>query len=268
MRVGIYQFAPEFGDIESNLNKAEAALSQLEADLMVLPELFSTGYLFESREELKRLAEEIPGGRTTRALEAIARKKGMGIVAGMAEYDPQQDKYFNSAVVLGPSGYLGKYRKIHLFYKEKKWFAPGDLGYQVFEIKGAKVGVMICFDWFFPEAARVLALSGAQVVCQPANLVLPWCQQAMITRSLENNIICVTANRVGREVRDEEDLGFTGQSQVVDVGGVLRFRLGDQDEASAVIEVDPARAIDKSINVHNQLFNDRRPEWYQNIIKS
>ena len=268
MKVGLFQFAPIFGNVSHNLNRAVEALSRVSADLMVLPELFNTGYLFESHEELSRLSEEIPDGPTTQALAKLAVEKKMGIVAGLAEFDRQQKRHYNSAVVVGPDGYLGKYRKIHLFYKEKVWFVPGDNDYPVFDIKGVKVGVMICYDWFFPEAARVLALKGAQIICQPANLVLPWCQQTMIARSLENNVICITANRVGREARDNEDLTFTGQSQVVDVKGVLRFRLGDRDEATAVIEVDPARALDKSINNRNQLFNDRRPEWYRHIINS
>lgn len=266
MKVGLYQFPPVFGDVSGNTARVAEALSQVEADLMVLPELFNTGYLFESGEEVSRLAEEIPEGPTTQALLRLAEQRNVGIVAGMAEFDRQQGKFFNSAVVVSPQGYLGKYRKIHLFYKEKKWFSPGDQEYPVFDLKGVKVGVMICFDWFFPEAARVLALKGAQVICQPANLVLPWCQQAMITRSLENNIICITANRTGREVRDNEDLTFTGQSQVVDVGGVLRFRLGDQDEVAAAIEVDPMRALDKNINPMNHLFNERRTEWYKSIL--
>lgn len=267
MKVGVYQFAPAFGDVSGNTSRAAEALSRVEADLIVLPELFNTGYLFESEDEVSRLSEEIPDGTTTRALVRLAGERNLGIVAGLAEFDSQQGRYYNSAVVVGPQGYLGKYRKIHLFYKEKVWFTPGDLEYPVFDIKGVKVGVMICFDWFFPESARVLALRGAQIICQPANLVLPWCQQAMITRSIENQVVCITANRVGREARDNEDLRFTGQSQVVDVGGVLRFRLGDQDEVIAAIEVDPARALNKNINDRNHLFNDRRIEYYKALYE-
>jgi len=263
MRIGVYQFAPEFGKIADNVARVAKVLGSLAADLVVLPELFSTGYLFESNEELARLAEPVPNGPTTRALAAVAKAGKMSIVAGLAEYDPEQEKYYNTAVVLDPAGYVGKYRKLHLYYKENKWFAPGDQGFQVFELGGIKVGVMVCFDWFFPESARTLALLGAQVICQPANLVLPYCQQAMITRSLENGVVCVTANRVGREIRDEEDLQFTGQSQVVAVPGRVCFRLGNAEEVAVVTEVDVQPALDKRINAYNDLFADRRPDFYR-----
>jgi predicted amidohydrolase len=267
MRVGVFQFAPEFGQVDANIARVEAALAEVEADLMVLPELFNSGYLFESKAEVRSLSEEIPQGNTTQRLMRLAAERNMVIVAGLPEYDSSQDKFFNSAVIVGPTGYIGKYRKTHLFYKEKVWFGPGDLGLTVFDIApGLRIGVMICFDWFFPEAARSLALQGAQIICHPTNLVLPYCQQAMLTRSLENSVITVTANRVGSEQRDNEDLRFTGGSQVVDVRGELKFRLDEQEEKVAVTEVDPARALEKTLNIHNHLFNDRRPEFYRNLF--
>jgi len=267
MRVGVFQFAPEFGNVKANLSRVEDALAEANADLMVLPELFNSGYLFETKKEVAQLSEEIPGGTTTKCLTRLASDRKMVIVAGMPEYDPIQKKYFNSAVVVGPEGYLGKYRKTHLFYKETGWFSPGDLGFTVLNLSsGVRIGVMICFDWFFPEAARSLALQGAQVICHPANLVLPYCQQAMLTRSLENSVITVTANRVGREQRDREDLRFTGQSQVVDTKGQLQFRLGEQEEKLVIVEIDPVLSQNKQLNPHNHLFNDRRPEFYRELM--
>jgi predicted amidohydrolase len=268
MRVGVFQFAPEFGNINANLFRVEDTLASVDADLMVLPELFNSGYVFESKEEVAQLSEEIPAGLTTERLIRLASQRKMVIVAGMPEYDPAQKKYYNSSVVVGPEGYIGKYRKTHLFYKENLWFSHGDLGFQVFTLSsGVQIGVMICFDWFFPEAARSLALQGTQILCHPSNLVLPYCQQAMITRSLENSIISVTANRVGREQRDNEDLLFTGQSQVVDTKGQIKFRLGDQEERVAVVEVNPVLSLEKTLNQHNHLFNDRRPEFYRVLDK-
>lgn len=267
MRVGVYQFAPVFGDVSANLNRVEEVLAGVEADLIVLPELFNTGYTFTSAEEARSLAEEVPGGATTEFLQRLAQKKKMILVGGLAEIDPEEGKVFNSAVVVGPEGYVGKYRKIHLFGEEKVWFSPGDMGFPVFDVEGIKLGVMICFDWFFPEAARVLAVKGAQVICHPANLVLPFCPQAMITRSLENFVVSVTANRTGREQRGNFDLRFIGQSQVVDVMGQLKFRLGEEEERVAVAEVDPRRAENKRLNSMNQMWEDRRPEYYLSLVE-
>jgi len=101
---------------------------------------------------------------------------------------------------------LGTYRKIHLFYKEKLYFAPGENPPKVFNVNGVNIGVMICFDWIFPETARTLSLQGAELIAHPANLVLPYCQNAMITRSIENRVFTATANRVGSELREDEQL--------------------------------------------------------------
>lgn len=263
MRVGVFQFFPEFGNVKANLQRVENALAKAEMDLLVLPELFNSGYLFESPAEVKELSEEIPGGFTTERLLRLAKERQTAIVAGMPEYDPVQDKYYNSAVVLTPEGYAGKYRKTHLYYKENKWFSLGDLGFQVFELpSGVRIGVMVCFDWFFPEAARSLAIQGAQIICQPSNLVLPYCQQAMLTRSLENSIFSITANRVGSEQRDEENLTFTGQSQVVDPKGQVVLRMGETEERLAVAEIDPQLAHNKQLNMYNDLFDNRRPAFY------
>src|SRR5919202_6692477 len=121
----------------------------------------------------------------------------MYLVAGLAEL--HSERCYNSAVVLGPSGFIGTYRKTHLFFEETLLFAPGDTGFPVWQAGGAKIGVMICFDWFYPEAARTLALKGAEVLCHPSNLVLPYCPDAMVTRCLENHLFSVTANRIGSE---------------------------------------------------------------------
>ncbi|MFO0767873.1 MAG: nitrilase-related carbon-nitrogen hydrolase [Nitrospiraceae bacterium] len=93
---------------------------------------------------------------------------------------------------------LGCYRKTHLFFEETLFFDPGDSGFQVWDVGGAKVGVMICFDWFYPESARTLALMGADIIAHPSNLVLPHCPDSMVTRCLENRVFSITANRIGR----------------------------------------------------------------------
>ena len=261
MKIGVYQFAPEFGEKKKNLQKIEAVLSKTDADLVVLPELCTTGYQFISRDEVDGLCEPIPDGPTADRLIQICQRKKMFLVAGMGE--KHEWMVYNSAVLLGPSGFLGSYRKVHLFCEEKQWFQPGNGGFPVFDIGKVKIGLMICFDWIFPEAARSLALQGADIICHPVNLVLPYCQEAMITRSIENGVFTITTNRIGSEARGEKDkLTFTGGSQVTDPRGRILFRLETNQEGFQEVEIDPMLARDKQITLHNHILNDRKPEQY------
>jgi len=262
MRVGFIQNNPVFGEIGYNLSKIEPLLSQHTVDLMVLPELFSTGYHFLNQKEASRFSEPIPEGPTTQTLIRICNKNKTSIIAGIAEQD--QNRSYNSAVVIGPNGYLGKYRKIHLFGTEKNCFDPGNLPLKLFDIGSVRVGVMICFDWRFPETARTLALSGADLIAHPSNLVLPHCPQAIITRCLENRIFIVTANRVGTEKRTPSNsLNFIGQSQVVDPDGYILCRASETKEETKTIEIDIGKSRNKSINSGDNLFIDRRPDLYR-----
>ena len=238
-----------------------------DADLVVLPELCTTGYQFDSEEEVTRLAEPVIGGRTTAGLERIAAENACFIVAGLAEQDGAS--IYNTSVLIGRSGIVGKYRKIHLFLEEKRWFQPGDLGFPVWEALGIRIGMMICFDWIFPEAARTLALNGADIICHPANLVLPFCQDAMITRSIENRVFSVTANRVGSEKRGSRDrLSFTGGSQVVGPAGKRLLHLDKAEETIQIVQLDPLLARKKCITSKNDIFKDRRPAFYDQISRT
>jgi predicted amidohydrolase len=125
--------------------------------------------------------------------------------------------------------------------------------------------MMICFDWLFPEAARTLALQGAEVICHPSNLVLPYCPQAMITRSLENRVFTITANRVGTEERvPGKPLKFIGTSQVTSPDGDVLCRAGSKREEAVAVEIDPARARKKLITPMNDIFRDRRKDLFSN----
>ena len=262
MRVGFIQSDPLFGKTEYNLSKVESLITIRKADLMVLPELFSTGYHFLNQNEALKLSEPIPEGPTTQSLIRICNKNQISIIAGIAEQD--ENRSYNSAVVIGPNGYLGKYRKIHLFGTEKNCFEPGNLPLKVFDIGTARVGVMICFDWRFPETARTLALSGADLIAHPSNLVLPHCPQAIITRCLENRVFVVTANRVGTEQRiPGNPLTFIGQSQVVDPDGNILCRASETKEETKVFEIDIEKSRNKSIISGDNLFTNRRPDLYR-----
>ncbi len=261
MRVGYLQFDPVFGDVGRNLETVTAQLERAQADLIVLPELFASGYQFVSKDEVLQLAEPVPGGPTTARLCEIAARRGMTIVAGLPERSG--DRCYNSAVIVGPSGLLGCYRKTHLFFEETLFFNPGDSGFQVWDVGRAKVGVMICFDWFYPESARTLALMGADIIAHPSNLVLPHCPDSMVTRCLENRVFSITANRIGSEARGGKDrLTFIGTSEVVSPRGKILRRAPRETEECAVIEIDPAEARVKSLNNYNDLLRDRRPSLY------
>lgn len=260
MRIGWVQNAPAPGARDANLAAVEALIAGRDADLWVLPELFATGYLMADRDALGRVAEPVPGGPTTRFLRDLAARRRCAFVAGLPVADG--GGLFNAAVAVDASGIRAVYRKVHLFDTERRVFDPGTGPYPVVDLAGARVGVMICFDWRFPEPARALALAGAQVIAHPSNLVLPHCQAAMVTRALENRVYTVTANRVGAESVAGMAVAFTGASRIVDPDGhVLSDGPADRPGADTV-DVDPARADDKRVTARNDLFADRRPAAY------
>ncbi len=266
MRVGVFQFAPVFGNVDHNIEKVARALwPRPKCDLLVLPELFNTGYVFTRRSEARRLAEPVPSGKTTRALIALAGKHRLHIVAGIAERVGA--RLYNSSVLVGPNGHIGTYRKLHLFYREKLWFEPGNRAPEVYRVgsgrDGARVGMMVCFDWIFPEVTRSLALAGADIIAHPSDLVLPYCFEAMRTRSLENHVFIATCDRTGRESRGGFSLKFRWMSQVTGTKGEILVRLSPREEKLAVVKIDPREARRKRLTPMNDLFRDRRPSAYR-----
>uniref|UniRef100_A0A7C6EGY2 Acyltransferase n=1 Tax=candidate division WOR-3 bacterium TaxID=2052148 RepID=A0A7C6EGY2_UNCW3 len=258
MKIGFIQFSPVFGAKEKNFEKVEKLLNNISADLIVLPELFNTGYLFLNKEELMELAEP-KDGKTCDFIHNLCRKKNCAIVYGFAEKD--EGNLYNSAILMSARGIIGHYRKTHLFFEEWFIFKSGDLPYQVCEYKGVKIGILICFDYIYPEAMRTLALKGAQIVVLPANLVLHFCPDAMVTRSLENRIFTILADRTGFEERGTKKLKFIGKSQIVAPDGEILIRV-DDDECVKVIEIDPLIALDKKVTPHNDIFKQRREDLY------
>jgi len=266
MRLAVLQFAPRFDEVEANLLRVEELLEGVDADVVVLPELFQTGYLFTSRADLERLAEPVDGP-TARRVARWAAQLDAAIVYGWAESAPTG--VYNSALLLGPDGaVLSHYRKIHLFDRENLWFETGDLGLPVVEFRDVQLGTMVCFDWRFPEAARSLTFQGADVILHPSNLVLPWCPDAMITRALENNVYIATSDRWGIDSAEGIELRFIGRSQVVDPKGRRLETLGEEGDGVITVEIDPALAREKQVNAYNHLFGDRRPEQYVTTPKA
>ena len=263
MKVGYYQFRPSFGKVRKNVKKVINALQDAKADLIVLPELAFTGYHFRDRNELKTLAEDPEKSSTIESLVELCQQKKFHLVTGFAEEN--KDNIFNSALLIGPEGVVHTYRKLHLFNEEKNYFDKGNTPLQVNVVNDVKIGMLVCFDWVFPETIRALTLQGAEVIAHPSNLILAFCQEAMITRCLENRVFAVTTNRFGSDKRPHGELRFTGKSQIVGPGGLLINRAASQREALFVTEIDPAQSQNKNITALNDLIADRRPEYYQDL---
>ncbi len=262
-RIGFVQTNPEFGMVERNVRRAIELASNVEADLLVFPELFNTGYLFLSREEVRKLAEGTDG-LTVRKMSEFSAEHSTAVIAGFAERDG--DKVYNSAVAIDESGDVrGIYRKTHLFFEEKLLFDPGDTGFKIFELAGMRVGIMICFDWIFPESARTLALSGAQVIAHPSCLVMPYAPKVDPVRAFENRVFIVLADRSGVEERGGKRLRYYGMSLIADPKMNLLVQAPEEGEQVGVAEIDPSLADDKRINELNDIFSDRRPGLYARI---
>ncbi len=226
----------------------------------------TSGYVFVSPPEALALAET-PGTAGALSpglslLSAWAKARRAWVVAGFPERDGR--RVYNSAALLAPDGRVRDvYRKIHLFYEEKLWFTPGDRAPRVTRVGPARVGMLICYDWRFPEAARGLALAGADVIAHPSNLVFPNAQQAMLVRAIENRVFVATANRVGEDVRPGKRVGFTGRSQIAAPDGRVIARAGVRTPRALTVALDLKAARDKWFTSRNHIFRDRRPELYR-----
>jgi len=256
--VGLLQFTPVFGDIAANIARIDRLLidSQKSADIWVLPELASSGYNFASKDEAMQLSEPVHNSRFIEYLTRKAAELDTLFVAGINER--ADTRLYNSAVLVGPEGLMGYYRKLHLFNREKEFFDPGDQPPPIFDTPLGKIGILICFDWMFPEVWRILALQGAHLICHPSNLVLPYCQAAIPGYALTNRLFIATTNRTGRE----RDLTFTGQSVLVSPSGEYLLKAGESKEEALTFSVDLSQAENKTMTPYNHAFTDRREDIY------
>jgi predicted amidohydrolase len=264
-RIAYVQGRPVFGRTEENLEAGLALAATAEADLVVLPELWSSGYVFSSHAEVAKLAEDAKRGPTAQALAWAAKRERRHYVAGFPEV--ARGRYYNSALLVGPTGVKAVYRKLHLFEREQEWFSPGNLPLAVHRVGPARVGMMICFDWRFPEVGRALALMGADVLAHPSNLVFANAQDAMRTRAIENRVYTITANRIGTETRRGGRVPFTGRSQIVDPLGEVLARAGIDDVCATAVDCDLAESREKRITKKTPIFSNRRPEFYKRLAR-
>jgi predicted amidohydrolase len=270
IRATVVQTAPRLGDVAGNLDAAIGHLAQAAADhsnLVVFPECALSGYMFSDEESARRCAEPVPGPSTD-ALARACATHGLHCALGLLELDGA--RLHNTAVLIGPGGLIGRYRKSHIACIGADQFTvPGDEPYVVHDTPIGRIGLQICYDWRFPEITRVLALGGAEVVVHPTNSPTPSRELAeFITRAraAENAIFFLTANRCG----EEQGTSFFGWSQIVDPNGRRLAEAGDAETTiSADLDLDLARVKTKEPDhggYEVSLFGDRRPELYAPLL--
>ena len=267
------QMNPILMDKEGNLSliiqQLQLAASE-QARLVIFPECALTGYCFESLEEALPYAETIPGPSTNHLIE-VCQKLNVHLVLGMLEKDDEQ--CYNAAVLLGPQGLIGKYRKIHLpFLGVDRFVNPGNLGFQVHETPLGRIGLNICYDGRFPESARALALRGADIVLLPTNWpkgAEEFAEFLVNARGIENHLFSIAVNRVVKE----RGFQFIGRSRVANPEGkTLATASGNQEEI-IYAEIDPLESRNKQIvripgKLEINCIKDRRPQYYDNLTGS
>jgi predicted amidohydrolase len=265
--VAVAQTAPKLGDSDSNLelnitHVEEAA--EAGCALVVLPECSNSGYVFETVESAQRAAEEIPGP-TTDALSAVCARRGVYVVVGLLEREALGLR--NSAVLIGPEGLVGIYRKTHLpGLGVDRFVVPGDGPFKVYETAIGRIGIEICYDLRFPEVTRAYALAGAELITHPTNWPLAAMANADFltrARAYENRVFVLSASRVGTEHRTE----YCGWSQIVDPDGLRLAEAGRVEEILLTASVDLAQARAKDfvpVGAEHEVrvFGDRRPTLY------
>ncbi|BAS28149.1 nitrilase-related carbon-nitrogen hydrolase [Limnochorda pilosa] len=258
LKVAALQTEPEWGAKERNVARLDAWIRQAAGEgaaLVVTPEMATTGYLWDDRAHIAPFVEPIPGP-TTERFGALARELNVHIVLGLPEREPDTGTFYNTAVLLGPEGLVGRYRKVHPYMAEPHWAKNGDLGFPVFETPLGRIALVICMDLIFFEPTRVAMLEGAELLCAPVNWFGELAPSPVwLTRAYETGLPLVVANRWGRERTTD----FAGGSAVIDGSGtVLATRQSGDGLVTATVEVGGGRG--RSIR--------RRPELYADLTLS
>jgi predicted amidohydrolase len=272
IRIAGVQMAPRIAEKEMNLETCLGSLeaaARMGARLIVFPECCLTGYCFSSLQEASPLAEAIPGPSSQR-LAAACQRLQVYAVLGLIESDG--DRFYNAAVLVGPGGVVGKYRKIHLPHLGvDRFLNRGDLPFRVYHTEIGRIGINICYDASFPESGRVMALAGADIIALPTN----WPRGrekvpsfVINTRAYENKVHYVAVNRVG----EERGTSFIGRSKIVDCHGSTVAEAGPASEETIVADLDPTEARRKRTVIvpgefEFDVIGDRRPEFYGEISK-
>jgi predicted amidohydrolase len=270
-KVACAQIDCEIGNTEANLKKITGQIhtaADAGAEIVILPEAAITGYCFESLEEAAQFAEPLDGP-SSQAIAAACHETGAYAIVGFIEKDG--DKYYNAAMVVGPDGIVGNYRKIHLpFLGMDRFLTRGNRPFEVIDLPAGKIGVNICYDVSFPESIRCLKLMGAELIVLPTN----WPPGARRTadyvvnaRAMENHINFAATNRTGIE----RGWQFIGNSMIVDYNGDTIVKASGESEEIIYAEIDfKAANQNRIVNVSGSYeidrLADRRPEFYSAIV--
>lgn len=273
IRIAGVQMTPRILEKARNLNTCLERLKEatrLGARLTVFPECCLTGYCFPSLDEAIPLAETIPGP-STQEIAAACQKLQVHVIIGLIERD--EDRFYNVAVLVGPEGVVGKYRKIHLPHLGVDRFLDrGNLPFKVHHTPIGRIGINICYDSAFPESARVMALTGADIIALPTN----WPRGreripsfVINTRAFENKVHYIAVDRVG----EERGISFIGRSKIIDCQGMTLAEASPTEEEIIYADVDLEEARRKRTvlipgEFEFDLMEDRRPEFYHEISKA
>ena len=271
-KITCVQMDVAIGDVEANRRRIVERMrtaAESGAELVVFPECALTGYCFDSLEEATPFAETIDG-RSSEAISEVCRETGAHAVVGFIEKDGPD--FYNAAMLVGPDGVIGDYRKVHLpFLGVDRFLTPGDKPFRIFELSFGRIGINICYDASFPEAARALKLLGAELIILPTNWPTgAWRTAEFIinARACENHVNFAAVNRCGVE----RGWDFIGRTKVVDFNGDTLGEASRESEEMLIIEVDLQEANkNKIVNVAGSYeidrLADRRPEFYRIVTE-
>lgn len=288
VKVEIIQFAPKFKDINSNLEFIKSKVINSKAEVIIFPEMAVTGYFFIERDNLKKYSLNfdffLEGD-----IQIISTELKKVIIFGFPEFDIVEgiDYIYNSAIVISPNkNETTIYRKAHLFYKENYIFdkptrnnlfkfsnIESEKSYSI-KVQNSQslfhpiylsdldlnIGLLICYDWRFPELAKEYAKNGADLIVYPSNLVTKVWENSFPARALDNRVYIAVANRIGKEENNEEILEFTGKSSFYDTNGNIILKLSENNESSEMVEIDQSLSRKKDINSINNIFKDFRKD--------
>jgi len=276
VKVACVQMEPIVGNKEHNIKKSITFIEEAAgegANLIVLPELANSGYVFENRKEAFELSEQVPQGETCQLWAEAAARLKVYIVAGINEREG--NLLYNSSTLIGPEGHIGTFRKVHLWNEENLFFEPGNLGFPVFKTPIGRIGTFICYDGWFPESYRLCALQGADIICIPTNWVpIPGQQEGreamanilVMAAAHSNAVFIAAADRIGVE----RGQPFVGQSIIVSYTGWPIGNPASEDKEEIIfaeLNLSDARR-DRNWNEYNQPLRDRRTDAYDEMLGS
>ena len=271
--VAAAQIDIKLGMVDTNLARMLAYAGEAagnRADLVIFPECSLTGYQFDSREEALAAAQSVPGPATA-AMSSLCTELNVHIIFGMLEQSG--DRLFNTSVLVGPKGVVCSYHKNHVaFQAVDRFVEKGDRPFELCDMPKLRIGLELGYDTFFPEAARVHSLMGADLVVLETNFattgLVERAARVTTTRAIENKVYVVWCNRVGQE----RGYPFRGRSKVMDPMGMALARASDDNEEIIYAELEPAKARTKRVTHFTgewelDRFGDRRPELYGLIVE-